>query len=457
MPALTDFQSEGLEIDCLAQITSGVNVQSGGISFYTDAAGTPWDTSGLLTDGELGIGEGDAGLLTRIMYTGSSTPQRIRFNDNGGPPLSLNNYFGGGGPGADLTVWFQTDAETISIPVSVRISSSGDNWLNMDLEAAEESFFESLSTSPGTEFLFALTRTVPPVSAPGSLGFGPVSLSGIAVVEMSILPPSATGALAVGPLRLDGLGLVQVLGSLPAAGEVGFGPLGLAGQVSVLSKATLLGALNLGPATLAGVLSVLQGISGPPTFVRAVATGFNSLDASWQSPLLSGREAVDHYEVQVDDGPWENVGNVSRSRIYGLAIWSHYSIRVRAVTSLGPGIVALPVTAQVRRIGFRLLFPGATIPVRNLGRQAFTVRLSDVDCRITLWWQSTDMAWYATVEAPAGIGLVAGRRLVNDANLLSRVDSPLAGSLMVRLLSSETLPIGRNPWGNTHVLRYETG
>ena len=96
-----------------------------------------------------------------------------------------------------------------------------------------------------------------------------------------------------------------------------------------------------------------------------------------------------------------------------------------------------------------------TVPLANIDRQGLTVRLGSVDVRLVVWWQPGTLGWFASVEIPVGTRIVSGRRLGVNTSLLPRPLIALPGNLWVRPTGNEAIPLGRAPWGNTHLLRYE--
>ena len=109
---LADFDAAGLELDMLALLRAG----AGNMLF----ALPPRGHAGAVLDGEIGLGA-DAEIITRIRRRNGNM---LAFNDNG--PLSLADYFGAGGDGADLTLYVQTVDGVASLPVSTTGSAGGN-------------------------------------------------------------------------------------------------------------------------------------------------------------------------------------------------------------------------------------------------------------------------------------------------------------------------------------------
>ena len=91
------FADNGLETVVLASFDSG-----GDTTFYS-AADSRWGESGKLVEGDVDLNENTR--IVRVMAP-NSDGSLLRLNDNGG--LTLRDFFGPSGTGADLTVWVQT-------------------------------------------------------------------------------------------------------------------------------------------------------------------------------------------------------------------------------------------------------------------------------------------------------------------------------------------------------------
>ena len=189
-----------------------------------------------------------------------------------------------------------------------------------------------------------------------------------------------------------------------------------------------------------------------PEFFSLHQTGERSSELRWKVPRNNGGDAITDYEVCID-GKWESIGSAeTRYTVRGLAFDQTYSTRVRGVNSAGAGqaspiLLAIPV----RKI---VIVPvaGGRIPLLDTDRQSVILRLSDQDCRLRLWWQPYDSAWYASLEIPTGTVHVQSVRLASGSSLLERVVNPLAGDLTVRKLAPNAGEPMRNAWDNTHEL-----
>ena len=156
---LADFDTAGLELDMLALLRAGGG--GGGTIF----ALPPRGVVGAVLDGEIGLGA-DAEIITRIRRRNGNM---LAFNDNG--PLSLADYFGTGGDGADLTLYVQTVDGVASLPVSTA-GSAGSNFVQFgpigsDLDAILDGIDD------GQSFIVAFARAaraVVPVSGTAAAG-----------------------------------------------------------------------------------------------------------------------------------------------------------------------------------------------------------------------------------------------------------------------------------------------
>ena len=203
-----------------------------------------------------------------------------------------------------------------------------------------------------------------------------------------------------------------------------------------------------------------------PRFVSLAAAGRSAVLGSWQAPRTLGGGVLARYETALiyDDGtvePFDSAaGTESRLQIRGLADGHRYGLRVRAINQAGAGppsdiafatpgpTIALPIGA------------GQRIPLlQDVLRQSVVVRLDDVDCRISVWWQPWDESWYGSVEVPVNTPRSRSRRLAANANLLDRTStpSPLSVRIVCRTLDADDnrQEPGRDAWGRTHALFIE--
>ena len=237
--------------------------------------------------------------------------------------------------------------------------------------------------------------------------------------------------------------------------------------VATISEGTIstsaISAITLTAQVLAASVTISEGVlsSGAvrptaPRYPGTIPTGYTSLDIYWRVPALEGESAITGYQVRVDSGAWENTGStLAYHRVRGLAVGHSYDFDIRAVNASGSGPVA-SVAGTPQRIA--LIGRGVRpprVPLQNTDRQSVVIRLSGRDCRLTVWYQSSDTSWYGSLEIPVGTPAVSGRRLGVDTGLLSRVYTSLAGNLWCRSLSGQAVDPGREPWGSTHALFWE--
>ena len=203
-----------------------------------------------------------------------------------------------------------------------------------------------------------------------------------------------------------------------------------------------------------------------PRFLAVDPASAFAVSMDWQPPLDLGGGQIDHYETSVThpSGLTESyitTGSDSLSaRVAGLAEGERYGLRVRAVNQAGAGPSSELVFATPRPPVSVPLTIGQRVPLLpDELRQSMILRLESVDCRLSIWWQPWDNAWYGRLEAPTNTPVVSGRRLAVNSGLLDRVISPLAGNLVVRALdtSDDRIEPGRNAWSQpSHGIFYES-
>jgi hypothetical protein len=86
--------------------------------------------------------------------------------------------------------------------------------------------------------------------------------------------------------------------------------------------------------------------AGPPfpTSVTRAVPEIGRVYLEWTRPSENG-SGITHYELSVNGGAWENVGNTNFTTRSGLANSSTYSFQVRAVNDVGPGTAANSMSA----------------------------------------------------------------------------------------------------------------
>ena len=191
-----------------------------------------------------------------------------------------------------------------------------------------------------------------------------------------------------------------------------------------------------------------------PRHFRAEPTGETGIDLHWDAPQSDGGGALTEYEICVidEDGtaqPFEPTDDAGTTwRVRGLAIGHRYGFRVRAVNAAGRGPQS-PLVYQIPiRTPARVVPEGQRLPLLDVDRQSLIVRLNDIDCRVRVWWQPWDEAWYASIEVPTNTRISEGRRLAVDAGILDRIPSDLGGNVVCRPIGSTdvTLDPKRDAW-----------
>ena len=223
--------------------------------------------------------------------------------------------------------------------------------------------------------------------------------------------------------------------------------------------------IGTGPASAA--LSATTTEAMPPSiplFVVATPTGGTGVDLAWRVPASEMGAPITRYEICVidDDGvalPFEPTdGPALRWRVRGLAFNHRYGFRVRAANSAGTGpqtplVYAMPIRPAVVTVP-----PGQRIPLLDLDRQSLIVRLAGQDCRIRVWWQPSDLAWYGGLEVPVNTTVIDGRRLSTGAGFLDRLPDVLPGNVVCRAIDEDSARADptRDAWRRqTHSLFWE--
>lgn len=146
-----------------------------------------------------------------------------------------------------------------------------------------------------------------------------------------------------------------------------------------------------------------------------------------------------------------------RRAFRGLRQGGRYRVVLRARNSAGVSDASEAVEAVVYVTVPDVVLPrGANIPLGDHDRQSVIVRLADHDCRIRVWWQPSDLGWWASVEVPTNTPQVTGRRMSLNAGLLDRIVDVLPGNLVMRHLGGGTEEPGRSAFRDgTHAIRWE--
>ena len=196
--------------------------------------------------------------------------------------------------------------------------------------------------------------------------------------------------------------------------------------------------------------------------MTAAPAGAHIVDLGWRAPAYDGGAAISGFEVCVvppfgDPEPFE-AASTAGHRVRGLARGHRYGFRVRAVNTAGQGAQSALVYAIPAEVPTVTVPVGFLIPLIDTDRQSLIVRLGSVDCRVLVWWQPTDVSWYASLEVPLGTPVMSGRRLAVNAGLLANRAGVLDGDVVCRAVDdadSQRDP-DRFAWGiGSHGLFWE--
>ena len=114
--------------------------------YATDTAG--WHASGELSDGSL---TWNGLTLTRVVYF--SETGILRFNES--DALHLGQSFDTGGVNREVTIWIQTEDETVTLAAKDQIINSGSSWINFRVPQADRSKLAAIAV--GDEAIIAVT------------------------------------------------------------------------------------------------------------------------------------------------------------------------------------------------------------------------------------------------------------------------------------------------------------
>ena len=201
--------------------------------------------------------------------------------------------------------------------------------------------------------------------------------------------------------------------------------------------------------------------SVPQLFQLAIASA-NSLRAAWAAPANLGGAALTHYQVDVLD----NVGDpifttdVAPENTYyvirGLLRFANYQVRVSAVNRAGASIPTETLAATPARRAQEVTTEGVILPLLAADRQTFVVRLGDMDCTLSLWWQPWDSGWYASMEVPTNNPILTGKRVTLNGGLLDRLPDVLPGNIVCRGLAVSSDEPGYTAFATpTHAMVWE--
>ena len=129
------------------------------------------------------------------------------------------------------------------------------------------------------------------------------------------------------------------------------------------------------------------------------------------------------------------------------------AFRVRAVNAAGSGPGSEFVHLAPDDPAVLVVPPGRQIPLLDTARQSLIVRLQDIDCRVRVWWQPWDAAWYGSIEVPtnrAGRAGAAPRRQRRPARRSGPRRSPATSSAGRWDSSDDRLEPLRDAWATPH-------
>ena len=192
-----DFVSTGRHIDCLALISP-----DGTTTLYQQGS-----TTTSLDEGELGIGIGNT-FITRVRIL--SDGANLSLNDNDLPaPLVMSEYFNNNGPGTDLSITFQTEAQVVTFTVEDSFNNAGSNFVNFTVPVEHRSFLNSLQNE--SSFIFALHRVQVNPELRGLLFGGDASGGAfLRIVNNPGLAAALSGGEATGGAQLYAAVIVSV-------------------------------------------------------------------------------------------------------------------------------------------------------------------------------------------------------------------------------------------------------
>lgn len=185
-------------------------------------------------------------------------------------------------------------------------------------------------------------------------------------------------------------------------------------------------------------------VPGAPRFVTASVGTKGEVVLTYRPPASDGGSEITGYEFTPLDVsglplPATTVTETGgRIEVVGLATGHRYGFDLRAVNKDGRGPAAPTVHATVLRKEYEAPPTGQRIPLVDVDRQSLIVRLDGQDCRVRVWWQPFDGAWYASLEVPINTPVVQSRRLVVGSGLLDGYAGVLAGNIVLRALDEDS-------------------
>ena len=283
----------------------------------------------------------------------------------------------------------------------------------------------------------------------GNLSAGEAALSGnLASTDQAVA--SLAGNVSTGNAALSGNFTSTDQGTTELAGGVSTGSVFATGNL--LSRPfvlSLAGGISTGDVALSGDATTTAGEFTPRAVrstgaVAQMSASGTVVELTWQVPLITGIGPITDYEISVIDenghqGPWESTGSTeTKFMVRGLAFGRRYGFRVRGVNSDGSGTESVVFYATPQRSPVVTLRPGQRMPLLDADRQSVIVRLNNIDCRVSAWWQPSDSSYYGSLEVPVNTNVVRSRRLAVNSGLLDRVRDVLPGNVVFRALEDGT-------------------
>ena len=289
------------------------------------------------------------GLQSGSTQAGSwRTPGAVAPTNSGVPTIA-----GTARVGSTLTATTGTWSGATSKQFKWQVSANNSTWTDIDgatgatyvvgvvgyvrvVETAENIFGTTTANSAATTLITDTTLSALTVSV-GSLT--PSFSSGVFSYAVSV--PYATTSIKVTATRTHASTTLTVNGSAVSSGVIsGSIPL------SVGSNVIPVVATNTGVSTTTNitVTRAAATVATAPT-ITSVTPGDRTLAVAFTTPVDDGGEPIDDYEYSLNSGAWVSMsGTASPFRIASLTNGTAYSVRVRAVTSVGKGDPSAPVS-----------------------------------------------------------------------------------------------------------------
>ena len=342
-----------------------------------------------------------------------------------------------------------------------------------------------LGVSPPQQSLVIMLHRGAPGKAIRAFGTSPTGLSFSQVLKGAAMPPGmvtnvililagynflhigwmqpadlGTGVLTNYEFQVDGGPRMSTMSPSPEFTIDGLMP-ATSYTIAVRAQTTV----GRGPASPALTVSTLSTtVPTVPLYPSVASPGGGVVDFTWVAPASNGGADITSYEVAVInpdnmEEPAESTGGPATThRVRGLQFFQRYGFKVRGVNSVGAGpytdvVHATPVPAAVR-----VRKTSQRLPLLDLDRQSLIVRLAGTDCRVKVYFQPSDNAWYSDIEVPVNTPLVRGKRIAVGAGLLDRLPSALPGNVVCRPVDEDSASTDpkRDAWERgTHGLYWE--